>query len=403
MSGANNFEILDDGVVCKIVAGRGNDQITVRQLPDGGAVVTINGQEIGLAPDQASRLEIDAGPGRDIITVQTAEGVVNPAGVTVHGGPGDDSIVGGSGDDTLLGGQGRDYLDGGAGNDILDGGRGKDTIYGGPGDDEVSGGSGDDYLDGGSGDDTLMGGRGDDFLSGGDGRDYLDGGSGDDIGAGGADENNFVSIENEQLEFNPSAGSSIRIEGDPTFVSRVEADLATLRALPAGRSLLDSLDASGRETVIRPSTTGKNSAIIPKGEEVRLQPDGTPGNGRDATVKYNPTSNRRPGNEAYKQRPPIVALYHELLHADDVVNGTLRNGWSVQVDANGDPVLDKSGLPRRVRNRELDAVGLPFDEANTADDKSGATMDPEELEPNTREITENEFREEIGEPERWRY
>ena len=56
-----------------------------------------------------------------------------------------------------------------------------------------------------------------------------------------------------------------------------------------------------------------------------------------------------------------------------------------------------------VRNRELEAVGLPLDEANTADDKSGATMDPEELEPNTREITENRLREELGEPERWRY
>ena len=403
MPGASNFEIFDDGVAYKIVAGRSDDEIAVRQLGDGRAIVTVNGEELVLTPDQASRLQIDAGAGRDTITIHTAVDVVNPAGITVDGGPGDDHIVGGRGDDTLSGGQGRDYIDGGVGHDISDGGGGKDTIYGGPGDDEVSGGTGDDYLDGGSGDDTLMGGPGNDFLSGGDGRDHIEGGSGEDIAAGGAESNNFVSVEDQHGEFNPSSGSSIRIEGDPTFVSRVEADLATLRSLPAGRALLDSLDASGHETVILASTTGKNSAVIPKGEEARLQPDGTPGGGRDAKVKYNPMSNRRPGSESYKLRPPIVALYHELLHAEDVVHGTLRGGWSIQLDSNGDPVLDKSGLPRVVRNRELEAVGLPLDEANTADDKSGATMDPEELEPNTREITENRLREELGEPERWRY
>ena len=403
MDDDSTVAIVDDGATYKIITGARNDVVTVTQLPDGGATVTINGHEFALSADQVARLEIHTGVGNDIVHVGEASDVASPLGITVHGGAGNDGITGGSGDDVLSGGPGRDYIDGGSGSDILDGGSARDTIYGGPDDDDVRGGIGDDYIDGGGGDDTLEGGSGDDFVSGGDGSDYIDGGAGTDIAAGGADADHFVSVEDQQGEYNAGSGSSVSIEGAPEFVARVEADLVTLRSLPAGRALLDSLDASGHTTVIVESTTGNNSATIPKSQDARLQPDGTAGSGHDAKVKYNPTSNRRPGREAYKQRPPIVALYHELLHAEDVVHGRVRGGWSIQVDANGDPVLDKSGLPRRVRNRELDAVGLPFDASNTATDKSGATMDPAELEANTREITENTFRDEIGEPERWRY
>lgn len=396
------YEIIDDGVTFSITAGNSRDEIAVVAHPDGGATVTVNGHKIVLSREQASRLEINAGAGNDVVRLYSVEGATNPAGVTVLGGQGDDHLVGGGGDDNISGGPGRDYIDGGAGDDTLSGNGGKDTIYGGPGNDHVNGGADRDYIDGGSDDDVLGGGAGDDFLTGGDGSDDLDGGDGHDVAAGGAALNDFHSVEEPHHEFDPASGSSIRIEGPPEFVTRVEADLATMRSVSQGRALLDSLDASGHQTVIIESTTGKNSATIPKGE-ARLKPDGTPGAGSNATVKYNPMSNRRPGREAYKQRPPIVALYHELIHADDVVNGTVRPGWSIQVDAAGDPVLDKSGQPRLIRNRELDAVGLAFDESNSASDASGATTDPAQLDPNTRYTTENKFRDEIGEPERWRY
>lgn len=408
-----SYEIVDDGVSVTIRTGARDDEVTVRYLADGSAIATVNDEDVHLPADEASRLVIEAGAGRDVVVIRNAAGSKDSRGpdsdaelapgVRVYGGADDDRIIGGDGDDILSGGPGRDYVDGGSGRDVLSGGSGKDTLSGGSGDDIMDGGAGDDYLDAAGGDDVLVGASGNDFLSGGAGDDRIDGGAGVDISAGGSGQDTFVSVEVSHVEFDPNSGSSISIEGDATFVARVESDIATLRSLSTGHALLDSLDASGRSTVIVESTTGKNSATIPKSEDARLQPDGTPGIGRDAKVKYNPMSNRRPGNEAYKQRPPIVALYHELLHAEDVVHGRVRGGWSIQVDANGEPVLDKSGLPRRVRNRELDAVGLPFDEANTADDKAGATMDPAELETNTRETTENAFREEIGEPERWRY
>ena len=239
-TGADNqsgdYNIVDDGTVYKIATGVGNDDITVVQLPDGSATVTINGHELTLTPDQARRLEIDAGAGNDIITVHGASDPTSTAGVVIHGGGGNDQIIGGPGDDTLSGGPGRDYIDGGSGDDTLLGGRGKDTIYGGLGHDEVSGGASRDYIDGGPGHDLLKGGTGDDFLSGGHGVDDIDGGPGNDIAAGGAEVDRFASIERVHDEFVPTSGSSITIEGAPEFVARVEADLATLRSLPEGRA-----------------------------------------------------------------------------------------------------------------------------------------------------------------------
>ncbi|MGH7231144.1 MAG: calcium-binding protein, partial [Nitrospiraceae bacterium] len=154
------------------------------------------------------------------LLAKSAPPVPNP-GVTLNGGPGDDTLAGGPGDDqltgfagndqlegqdgndtllgnegsdVLIGGAGRDTLSGGSpldpsGNDILLGGAGKDEVSGSGGHDELNGGSENDHLLGWGGNDSLIGGTGHDSLDGGAGEDLLDGGPGDDelFGGQGAD------------------------------------------------------------------------------------------------------------------------------------------------------------------------------------------------------------------------
>ncbi|MCG6560775.1 Ig-like domain-containing protein, partial [Ruegeria sp. 1NDH52C] len=62
-----------------------------------------------------------------------------PAGMSLTGTSGDDTLVGGVGPDTLLGLDGNDILQGGPGSDVLDGGDGNDSVDGGAGDDVLTG------------------------------------------------------------------------------------------------------------------------------------------------------------------------------------------------------------------------------------------------------------------------
>lgn len=82
-------------------------------------------------------------------TVTVARTVQVP--LTMHGGPGDDTLLGGSGSDMLIGGAGNDRLNGRGGDDVVYGGPGNDVLKGGPGDDVLRGGRGRDELRGGSG------------------------------------------------------------------------------------------------------------------------------------------------------------------------------------------------------------------------------------------------------------
>lgn len=80
------------------------------------------------------------GNGDDVMTAQTADGVV------AEGQAGDDTMTGGDPVDPT---NFTDQLDGGFGNDTIDGRGGKDTIHGGPNRDKLTGGSGTDIIDGG--------------------------------------------------------------------------------------------------------------------------------------------------------------------------------------------------------------------------------------------------------------
>ena len=195
-----------------ILAGAGNDTVTVNSLRDANALVLrINGEagddvlSAAGADTGRVRMRMSGGDGNDAITGGLLKDfLAGDAGEdTIRGGAGDDDVQGGDGNDEIYGEHGDDVIDGGAGNDGISGGigddsltggfdddyitgdRGDDTISGGFGNDIVVGNSGADLVDGNQGDDSVYGGAGDDLLDGGVGNDYMRGHSGNDVMKGG--------------------------------------------------------------------------------------------------------------------------------------------------------------------------------------------------------------------------
>lgn len=155
---------LSNGVLT-VSGTAGNDTITLSDDGSGNYVVAQNGiANAVFAKAQVSSIVINAGGGSDLVTDQLP---VGDMGVSVAGGPGDDTLLGGGGNDTLAGGQGNDSLFGGPGDDLLKGALGNDTLAGGQGNDQAFGGQGDDLLKGAAGNDTLTGGAGDNQMFGG--------------------------------------------------------------------------------------------------------------------------------------------------------------------------------------------------------------------------------------------
>jgi VCBS repeat-containing protein len=137
---------------------------------------------------------INALGGEDYVFGQAGDDVIDGGdGLdNLNGGADDDTIVGGNGDDVLSGDEGNDQLSGQADNDTLFGGEGDDQVSGGIGFDNLNGEGGSDVITGGSDDDFLSGGEGDDSLDGGDGIDFLSGGGGSDAMTGGAGADTFA-------------------------------------------------------------------------------------------------------------------------------------------------------------------------------------------------------------------
>lgn len=407
-----------DGTVVRATGG--DDNIQVRDDGSGGLEIRNGGTTLNLNAIEARNLTIEAEAGDDRVYVDPAV----TQGITINGGDGADTLTGGSGDDTIrggtgadtihaadgddrvFGGEGNDTLDGGdggdyiagdAGDDNIVGGRGRDVLYGLDGEDRIGGGDGRDYIDGGAGDDQLMGGdgidqviggRGDDDLRGGEGDDVLAGGEGTDAynGDAGADTifhqngewiaNDTDDTRTEVDMSGPALGSSITITGDAEFDARVRSDLDALRSLPSGRQLLADVDATGQTTDIQETDTGNFAAFDPS--TAYMEADNvTPGAGSDVRVGYNP-SRIDIGPDAWNDRPPIVGLYHELVHAEDAGSGELLNG--------DDAV---SGSP----NLEHAAVGLDVDH-------DGDASTPR-IHPNRN--TENGFRSDLNLERRERY
>jgi Ca2+-binding RTX toxin-like protein len=386
-----------------IDAGAGDDEIRVSRREGGGLRVTTNGESIDLTEAESRNLTIRGGSGNDRIRVDNdvdqAIRLEGGAGNdTIRGGRGDDTIIGGAGNDTIAGRRGHDYIDAGAGDDQVNGGEGHDVIYGLGGNDRISGGAGNDYLDGGRGNDTLRGGTGNDQVIGGRGDDRLDGGRGNDTVAGGEGTDRYDGgrgrdriyhqsgerIDNrssrdhhEEVDMSGAEpGSSVTVAGSAEFQERVESDLDALRSLPSGRGLLRDMDATGHSTTIRETSGGNATGYTNPADRLMTGGNTANGAGTDATVRYNPESTLRPGGHAWSRRPPIVGLYHEMVHAENAGRGSMPTG-----NTDG------------TKNRERIAVGLPIDE-------DGDASTPR-TQPNR--WTENGLRQELGLARRARY
>ena len=93
------------------------------------------------------------------------------------------------------------------------------------------------------------------------------------------------------------------------------------------------------------ATAGGNDTTILDPASAFLRAGGKRGAGSDSVVSYDPYETTIDGgSQAWQQRPPLVGLVHELVHALNAATGTLQPGKN----ATGTPKL------------ELQAIGLPF-------------------------------------------
>jgi uncharacterized Zn-binding protein involved in type VI secretion len=163
--------------------------------------------------------------------------------------------------------------------------------------------------------------------------------------------------------------SFITIEGTPEFQAKAVRDLNQIASTSSGQKLLQSMKASGQKCRIHidtqpngkpgnwawtdPPPAGANPAGY-------LKPDGTAGAAANTQIGYDPnrTSLSGPPGSPYNSaawaqspnRPADVGLYHEMVHADDMMKGRLD-------DTQGTNLGPMAGTP--IENSELRAAGLP--------------------------------------------
>lgn len=351
----------------------------------------------------------------------------DPQNLIVFGNGGADVIIGSDLDETIVGGNDNDHLEGRAGNDKLYAGGGADIVYGGRGNDTLNGGNGDDYLEGGSGNDTLLGGDGQDLLSGGHGTDTLDGGKGTDTNIGGPDRDTIIGVPNDidivyaekddlltnpsddnvtMLEVDTTAGNSLVIgsklpppdlsaprwmnrlrdlgaaPGQPEkwFVERATSDLDLLQSIPEGQKLLRSLDAGGSKTIIRQENDPTSGGSFVGG-----------------SAKYQTVSMPNDPSNSDMRNPPSVVLAHELIHARDDQRGLNGSGRTIEVGADGEPLINpRTGRPTLTNTFELRTVGrLPIGH--------GRNLDDVDLGQKSDDVTENSIRADLNLPFRTHY
>jgi Ca2+-binding RTX toxin-like protein len=205
---APSFATLSGGVFT--VDGTSGDDVI--ELSSDGTNITavLNGIASPLfALSNITAIKVNGNAGNDNITLDSS--LPTTLGVSVQGGPGDDTIQGGPGNDTLGGGQGND------------------SLFGGPGDDSIKGGLGDDILAGAKGNDTLFGGPGNDTLRGALGDDYLNGGAGTNQLYGGQGNNTFYAVNGSADQLFAGAATN-----DSLFFSSADAPVIETGVIPAG-------------------------------------------------------------------------------------------------------------------------------------------------------------------------
>ncbi|MDO5297572.1 MAG: M91 family zinc metallopeptidase [bacterium] len=402
---------------------------------DGSIIVNVNGKETRYTAEEAERLIIDGGDGSD--TINVAEDVT--ANLHIAGGHGNDEITGGAGNDviyggagndrivdnygsnridggagndvliahgqdrdgvtahknTIIGGTGNDYIEGGDGDDYLSGGDGYDVIYGLSGNDVMFGGDGKDYIDGGLGDDRLYGGAGEDDLVGGKGDDRLYGGAGDDVligasgsdkvyGQGGADKviagtEDLVHTDDDDLEIEwretVEVPENFSAQGDRFEKERIESDFEFLASTANGQMMFEEIAKTGHDVSVQATSEGSSCQSY-SGNDKR-------GVGSDSIINYNLTKISLAGSTAWRDRAPVVSMFHEMCHSYNAAIGNMNKNYYDQ--STGGKVADKaSGSAKGV---EWQAVGL----------------DNPNVEANPELLTENSLRALLGFERRERY
>ena len=397
--------------------GAGDDRIGVRQRDDGTLDVDVNGERYELRMGRAQELTIRAGAGDDVIEVapNVRVNIVVEGGDgddTISTGAGDDRIDGGAGNDTIVSGAGRDDVFGNSGDDVIAGGDGVNIIHGGDGADLVTAGSGTNFIEGGAGNDTIRGGGASDILSGGTGDDRIVAGEGATrvyAGAGrdvveGAGDASVVYAEAGDtinaatgtrpavvnVAIDASLGQSIRLQGSPGFVQRIQAEMDFLRASPVGQQMLAGFDkaavAKGNVVTIRELGNEHNGYAMTYSRDADIV-NGRAGAGGNVDIVYNPTFH-------LDQFPaPVVVLYHEMSHAYNGVNGTFQPGVYTGPGPDGDPRRPTANAERQAVGLETSAPAFDFD----GDPRTPATT------ANPDALTENGIREELGLPDRPNY
>jgi len=329
----------------------GADVITIHQNVDGSLTVTVKGRPQTVAAVDVPRLVVDGGAGSDTITADASL----TEGLTLFGGAGNDVIA--------VGGSGTDYIDGGPGNDTITGGTGFDMLFGGAGHDRLT-------LRGASG--LMAGGPGTDTYAGGSRASRIFAQRGEKITSPGHVA--LVSLGSKDASGH-APGYVVHVTGRTAFRQRVGSDITTLLSLSDGRKLLTALDNAGHAVSVTETAGGNETAILSPAAAF-LGAGGVHGAGSATVVSYNPYETTIEGDtQAWQRRPPVVGLYHELVHALNAATGTMQPGKRAA----------------GVLKLELQAIGLHFKGiAYRWTPKAAASPN------NPRVFTENGFRALLG-------
>jgi hemolysin type calcium-binding protein len=140
-----NIYAASDPEFLSITGTAANEHFLASPVTGGGTSVNIGPRDAAADLDSdiylnRGGLDVDGGEGDDLMSAggEGAPGFPR-AGISLHGGAGNDSVIGTAGGDFLDGGNGNDTIDSFAGNDFVFDFQGADTIRTGDGADRVAG------------------------------------------------------------------------------------------------------------------------------------------------------------------------------------------------------------------------------------------------------------------------
>ena len=150
----------------------------------------------------------------------------------------------------------------------------------------------------------------------------------------------------------------IMVIGRPRFMAEALAALGQLHALPTGQALMRRIGDSGRVCVVMESDEW-NYCSYTNGREAIVRPDGRPGEGSNACVRFNPELLSYGFDHPWETRPPPIALGHEMIHALHAAEGTIDRRLEIN-----DGKLDDDDSPAMEKFEELRTVGIPPHDAD---------------------------------------